>query len=292
MDCIDIKAARGDLSTREFARRLGVSKTLYLHWENGRRTPAPAHIMKLEATAKALRMVPKPVPTEPSDDDPLTLAQCCKALNLKSGSDKTLRKALKARVLPFIQRLDPRNRPQYFIRRGDLLAWYTTHRQAHRDPRGGRARSVLQAKIITGTSMASLVDSSAALSDRHLDGRDVRAIRQILKITQVALAETLGVREDTVKKWEGGRYDPAPKFQDALRRLARGLALPTPAPAKVVDDACIWRRKGTDPVVETSCPSGPRLYPVSAIPTEDTAFRCPWCQRPPRVERPRLTKKN
>lgn len=90
---------------------------------------------RLEQEAHDLADVPNP------SADLLSLAECCAVLGLKAGSDKTLRRAIQTGALPAIQRPDARNRPQYFVRRVDLLHWQATTYQTHRDPRRPKTSS-------------------------------------------------------------------------------------------------------------------------------------------------------
>jgi transcriptional regulator with XRE-family HTH domain len=124
----EIKAARGPRGLREFARLVGISPTLLSFLERGQRQATAAVQAKI-AAAPPVSAAAAP------DQDLLSLAQCCALLGLKYGSDKTLRVAVRKGALPYVERLDPRNRPQYFIRRGDLLHWHATQYQRHRDPR-------------------------------------------------------------------------------------------------------------------------------------------------------------
>ena len=44
--------------------------------------------------------------------------------------------------------------------------------------------------------------------DRNWDASSVKALRKHLKLTQSAMAEELGTRQQTVSEWEVGQYQP------------------------------------------------------------------------------------
>lgn len=50
-------------------------------------------------------------------------------------------------------------------------------------------------------------------------GRNVRTLRDLKKLTQVALAKDAKVTVDTVRNWEGGPNAPTPQHVDALARI-------------------------------------------------------------------------
>lgn len=40
------------------------------------------------------------------------------------------------------------------------------------------------------------------------DARRIRALREHLEMSQAAMAEQMGIRQQTVSEWELGRYEP------------------------------------------------------------------------------------
>lgn len=48
----------------------------------------------------------------------------------------------------------------------------------------------------------------------------IRALRQHLGLTQVGMAEHLGVRQQTVSEWETGQYEPRGTSVTLLRMVA------------------------------------------------------------------------
>ena len=74
------------------------------------------------------------------------------------------------------------------------------------------------------------------------DAARVRALRQYLRVSQRALAEEMGVRQQTVSEWETGLYAPRGASARLLSivaegagfpyRTAPGETLPSPPPAR------------------------------------------------------------
>ncbi len=48
----------------------------------------------------------------------------------------------------------------------------------------------------------------------------IRALRQHLGLTQVGMAEHLGIRQQTVSEWETGQYEPRGTSVTLLRMVA------------------------------------------------------------------------
>lgn len=58
---------------------------------------------------------------------------------------------------------------------------------------------------------------------------EIKALRLALGLTQVELANRLGVRFATVNRWENGRANPSPLALLALETLARQTGEPAAA---------------------------------------------------------------
>lgn len=54
----------------------------------------------------------------------------------------------------------------------------------------------------------------------RLTGQELRRARKVLGLTSEALGERVGVRPDTVRKWESGRYSIPHGVRDDLARVA------------------------------------------------------------------------
>ena len=52
------------------------------------------------------------------------------------------------------------------------------------------------------------------------DASSVRALREVLGLTQQALAEELNVRQQTVSEWETGQYQPRGASEKLLSMVA------------------------------------------------------------------------
>ncbi len=52
------------------------------------------------------------------------------------------------------------------------------------------------------------------------DRRRIRALRNHLGLTQVEMAEQLGIRQQTVSEWETGQYEPRGTSVTLLRLVA------------------------------------------------------------------------
>jgi DNA-binding transcriptional regulator YiaG len=52
------------------------------------------------------------------------------------------------------------------------------------------------------------------------DARSVRGLRRHLQLTQVQLADELGVRQQTVSEWETGQYTPRGASEKLLNMVA------------------------------------------------------------------------
>jgi DNA-binding transcriptional regulator YiaG len=55
---------------------------------------------------------------------------------------------------------------------------------------------------------------------RSWDSEEVRALRRHMGLTQDALAEELGIRQQTVSEWETGRYRPRGASASLLSMVA------------------------------------------------------------------------
>lgn len=64
----------------------------------------------------------------------------------------------------------------------------------------------------------------AARKKSRWDSRRVRALRYHLKMTQEALADELGVRQQTVSEWETGQYAPRGASARLLSLIAERAA--------------------------------------------------------------------
>ena len=73
------------------------------------------------------------------------------------------------------------------------------------------------------------------------DAGQVRALRQHLRLTQAALSDELGVRQQTVSDWETGVYQPRGASARLLSLLAEGAAFPYHA-----DEAGTLRASGAE----------------------------------------------
>jgi len=54
----------------------------------------------------------------------------------------------------------------------------------------------------------------------RLTSAELRRARKVLGLTSEGLGERVGVRSDTVRKWESGRYQIPYGVRDDLRRVA------------------------------------------------------------------------
>ena len=279
----DLRTAEG-LSQQAFANRVGVTRLTVINWETGKRPPSATHLAVLVGLTQPHPRPVAPVAKPPADDDQLSLTQCAEALGLKPGSDRTLRNAIKQNTLSHTVRLGYNGQPQYFVRRADLLRWHGNPQTftAHRDPRG--------AAVAQRATLLALVTPSSdfPLTARVFDAQDVRAIRQALHLTQAAFADAVGVKVNTVKQWEGGRYAPSTGYQQALRTLVAGAPAlprptpPPPAPAPVTGVACIWVQKTGEPVVSVGCCA--RRVAIGMLPPADETIDCIYCGKPVRVQ--------
>ena len=52
------------------------------------------------------------------------------------------------------------------------------------------------------------------------DRERIRALRQHMGLTQVEMAEELGIRQQTVSEWETGQYEPRGTSVTVLRMVA------------------------------------------------------------------------
>jgi len=58
------------------------------------------------------------------------------------------------------------------------------------------------------------------MKNQRWDRGRIRALRNHLGLTQVKLAEQLGVRQQTVSEWETGQYEPRGTSVTLLRLVA------------------------------------------------------------------------
>ena len=63
-----------------------------------------------------------------------------------------------------------------------------------------------------------VIGEQILLRNRDLTGREIRFLRQEMLLSQVSLAQLLGVGEQTIHRWEAGKTK-APKTAEALVRL-------------------------------------------------------------------------
>jgi transcriptional regulator with XRE-family HTH domain len=96
-------------------------------------------------------------------------------------------------------------------------------------------------------------------------GIRLRKAREEKSLTQVELAETLGVSQSAVAQWESGRSSPAPAMASRLQKL---LGIGPPAAA---DEERIFKPRGSDrrprlPVVGTPAPGDEERILVDETP--------------------------
>ena len=58
------------------------------------------------------------------------------------------------------------------------------------------------------------------MSKRQWDSKRIQALRRYLGLTQRALAEKLGTRQQTISEWETGMYEPRGASSTLLSMIA------------------------------------------------------------------------
>ena len=67
---------------------------------------------------------------------------------------------------------------------------------------------------------------------QHWDGKQIRALRSHLRLTQRELAEQLGTRQQTISEWEKGMYRPRGASSTLLSIVAERVNFEYEAPPK------------------------------------------------------------
>lgn len=57
-----------------------------------------------------------------------------------------------------------------------------------------------------------------------MENIDIKAIRKRLNSTQEEFAKKLGVRFETVNRWENGKTKPSPLAMEKIKRLAKKVS--------------------------------------------------------------------